>query len=155
MKTTIVNTLILILIFNLIMIIFPEGKTQKFCRISIKILIMIFILDNIFLSGSLNLNLLKISDVPAYQREVNVSNISPEIINSINEANFQGEDLVSKIVLSFSDDMEIHAIVYLKESIGNDGSNNLKSNIAEIFQLSSDNISFINGGLYEWFYENA
>src|SRR5690554_5137378 len=99
MKTTIVNTLILILIFNLIMIIFPEGKTQKFCRISIKILIMIFILDNIFLSGSLNLNLLKTSDVPAYQREVNVSSISPEIIDSINAANFQGEEVVSNITL--------------------------------------------------------
>lgn len=149
MKIAIVNTLILILIFNLIMIIFPEGKTQKFCRISIKILIMIFILDNIFLSGSLNVNLLKATNVPAYQREVNVSNISPEIINSINEENFQGQEIVSKIVLSFTDDMEIHAIVSLTGSIGSDGSNNLKSNIAEIFQLSLDNISFRKVELYE------
>ncbi|MDD4089581.1 MAG: hypothetical protein PHP29_07820, partial [Tissierellia bacterium] len=62
MKTTIVNTLILILIFNLIMIIFPEGKTQKFCRISIKLLIIIFILDNIFLNGRMNVSLPVIAD---------------------------------------------------------------------------------------------
>ena len=147
MKTTIVNTLILILIFNLIMIIFPEGKTQKFCRISIKLLIMIFILDNIFLSGSLNINLSKAADVPVYQREVSVN--SPEIINSINEEIFRGEDVVSNITLSFTEDMEIRAKVNLRRLPENDESNKMKENIAEIFQLNSDNIDFINGGLYE------
>ncbi len=149
MKTTIVNTLILILIFNLIMIIFPEGKTQKFCRISIKILIMIFILDNIFLSGSLNLNLLRTLDVPAYEREVNVSSISTDIIDSINAANFQEEEVVSNITLSFTKEMEISAVVSLRRMLGKDDQRKLKTNIAEMFQLSSDNINFINGGLYE------
>ncbi len=147
MKTTIVNTLILILIFNLIMIIFPEGKTQKFCRISIKLLIMIFILDNIFLSGSLNINLLKAADVPVYQREIKVN--SPEVIDSINETNFPGEEVVSNITLSFNEDMEISARVNLRRLPANDEINKLKENIAEIFQLNSDNIDFINGGLYE------
>lgn len=147
MKTTIVNTLILILIFNLIMIIFPEGKTQKFCRISIKLLIMIFILDNIFLSGSLNINLLKAADVPVYQREISVN--SPEIINSINKEIFGGEEVVSNITLSFTEDMEISAKVNLRRLPENDEFNKMKENIAEIFQLNSDNIDFINGGLYE------
>ncbi len=149
MKTTIVNTLVLILIFNLIMIIFPEGKTQKFCRISIKLLIMIFILDNIFLSGRLNMSLFKISDIPAYQREVNVSSISPEIIDSINKENFQDQEVVTSMALSFNEDMEMTAKVYLNRILGNDEINNLKANIAEIFQLKSDNIEFKNGGLYE------
>ena len=147
MKTTIVNTLILILIFNLIMIIFPEGKTQKFCRISIKLLIMIFILDNIFLSGSMNINLLKAADVPVYQREIRVN--SPEVIDSINKTNFPGEEVVSNITLSFNEDMEISARVNLRRLPANDEINKLKENIAEIFQLNSDNIDFINGGLYE------
>ena len=147
MKTTIVNTLILILIFNLIMIIFPEGKTQKFCRISIKLLIIIFILDNIFLSGSMNVKLPITTDVPAFQREVNVKSISPEIIEAINEENFQ-EEVVSNITLRFTEDMQISAIVYLRKMIGNDELDKLKSNIAEIFQLNSDNID-INGGAYE------
>ena len=147
MKTTIVNTLILILIFNLIMIIFPEGKTQKFCRISIKLLIIIFILDNIFLSGSMNVKLPITTDVPVFQREVNVKSISPEIIEAINEKNFQ-EEVVSNITLRFTEDMQISAIVYLRKMIGNDELDKLKSNIAEIFQLNSDNID-INGGAYE------
>jgi len=149
MKTTIVNTLILILIFNLIMIIFPEGKTQKFCRISIKLLIIIFILDNIFLNGRMNVSLPVIADAPAYQREVNVKSISPEIIDTINKENFQEEEeVVSNITLSFTEDMEITAIVYLRKMIGNEELDKLKSNIAEIFQLNSDNID-INGGAYE------
>jgi hypothetical protein len=129
------------------MIIFPEGKTQKFCRISIKLLIMIFILDNIFLSGSLNINLLKAADVPVYQREIKVN--SPEVIDSINETNFPGEEVVSNITLSFNEDMEISARVNLRRLPANDEINKLKENIAEIFQLNSDNIDFINGGLYE------
>lgn len=148
MKTTIVNTLILILIFNLIMIIFPEGKTQKFCRISIKLLIIIFILDNIFLNGRMNVSLPVIADAPAYQREVNVKSISPEIIDTINKENFQGEEVVSNITLSFTEDMEITAAVGLRKMIGNEELDKLKLNIAEIFQLNSDNID-INGGAYE------
>jgi len=147
MKTTIVNTLILILIFNLIMIIFPEGKTQKFCRISIKLLIIIFILDNIFLSGSMNVKLPITTDVPVFQREVYVKSISPEIIEAINEEDFQ-EEVVSNITLRFTEDMQISAIVYLRKMIGNDELDKLKSNIAEIFQLNLDNID-INGGAYE------
>ncbi len=148
MKTTIVNTLILILIFNLIMIIFPEGKTQKFCRISIKLLIIIFILDNIFLNGRMNVSLPVIADATAYQREVNVKSISPEIIDTINKENFQGEEVVSNITLSFTEDMEITAAVGLRKMIGNEELDKLKLNIAEIFQLNSDNID-INGGVYE------
>ena len=148
MKTTIVNTLVLILIFNLIMIIFPEGKTQKFCRISIKLLIIIFVIDNIFLNGSMNANFQGTADVPAYQREVSISGISPEIIDTMNKENFQGEEVISTIILKFTEDMEISAIVYVRKMIGNDESNKLKSNIAEIFQLDSDNIE-INGGTYE------
>ena len=104
-------------------------------------------MDNIFLSGSLNINLLKAADVPVYQREVSVN--SPEIINSINEEIFRGEDVVSNITLSFTEDMEIRAKVNLRRLPENDESNKMKENIAEIFQLNSDNIDFINGGLYE------
>lgn len=149
MKTTLVNTLVLILIFNLIMIVFPEGKTQKFCRISIKILIMIFILDNIFLSGSLNLNLLKAEPAPAYEREVNVKSISPQILASINASHFQDEEVVSNISLTFSSSMEMTARVYLTRMLDDDALNKLKINLAEIFQLDPDKVSFINGGLYE------
>lgn len=146
MKTTIVNTIVLILIFNLIMIVFPEGKTQKFCRISIKLLIMIFILDNIFLNGSLNVNILGDRKIPAYEREINLN--SPEIIAYINREVFRGEEVVSDIILGFTEDMEVSASVYLSRMVGNDENKDLKTKIGEIFRVKTDNIH-INGGKYE------
>ena len=147
MKIVIVNTLVLILIFNLIMIIFPEGKTQKFCRISVKILIIVYILDNIFLSGSISLTAFQSREAPTYEREVSVRAINPQIIDSINQM-FEGEEVVNNITLSFSDDMEVHGVVLLRKIPGNDELIKLKEKIAEIFQLK-DNIDFIYGGLYE------
>lgn len=149
MKTAIVNTLVLILIFNLIMIIFPEGKTQKFCRISIKLLIMIFILDNVFLSGNLDINPFKTTEAPVYQREVNVKNISPQLIDSINQTNFQGEEVVSDMIISLTENMEMSLRVNLLRMVENDELNKLKINLAEIFQLKSDNIEIREVSLYE------
>lgn len=142
MKNIIVNILILILMFNIIMIIFPEGKTQKFCRITIKIFIMIYILDNIFLNGSIELNMLH--DIPSinssYEREVSVSNIDQNFIDSINVAQFEGDDVVKNITLNFTEDMNIKAVVTLNKLLSMDEVNKLKTHIAEIFQISSDNI---------------
>ncbi|HOW22033.1 MAG TPA: hypothetical protein PLV23_00235 [Sedimentibacter sp.] len=146
MKETIVNTIVLILIFNLIMIVFPDGKTQKFCRISIKLLIMIFILDNIFLKGSLNVNFLESTEAPAYEREVNLN--SPEIIDFLNKEIFGGEELVSDIILSFNKEMEVSASIYIRRMLGNDETHMLKASLAEILQVKRDNIQ-INGGKYE------
>ncbi|HOA19328.1 MAG TPA: hypothetical protein PK516_01470 [Sedimentibacter sp.] len=95
----------------------------------------------------MNVKLPVTTEVPAFQREVNVKSISPEIIESINKENFQGE-VVSNIILRFQEDMQISAIVNLRKMIGKDELDRLKSNIAEIFQLSSDKIE-INGGAYE------
>ncbi|HHY99950.1 MAG TPA: hypothetical protein GYA03_02525 [Tissierellia bacterium] len=146
MKETIVNTIVLILIFNLIMIVFPDGKTQKFCRISIKLLIMIFILDNIFLKGSLNVNFLESTEAPAYEREVNLN--SPEIIGFLNKEIFRGEEVVSDIILSFNKEMEVSASIYIRRMLGNDETHMLKASLAEILQVKRDNIQ-INGGKYE------
>ncbi len=77
-----------------------------------------------------------------------MKSISPEIIDTINKENFQGEEVVSNITLSFTEDMEITAAVGLRKMIGNEELDKLKLNIAEIFQLNSDNID-INGGVYE------
>lgn len=124
------------------MIIFPEGKTQKFCRITIKIFIMIYILDNIFLNGSIDLNML--NDIPSidssYEREVSVSNIDQNFIDSINVAQFEGDDVVKNITLNFTEDMNIKAVVTLNKLLSMDEINKLKTYIAEIFKISSDNI---------------
>ena len=143
MKDIIVNTLILILMFNIIMIIFPEGKTQKFCRITIKIFIMIYILDNVFLNGSIDFN--SIVDIPAndlsYEREVSVSNIDRDFIDSINENLFEGSAVVKNITLNFTENMDVKAVVELNKLFNMDEIDTLKTNLAEMLNIGSDDIS--------------
>ena len=142
MKNTIINILILILMFNIIMIIFPEGKTQKFCRISIKIFIMIYILDNILLNGSIDISI--IDNMPSnssyYEREVSIQTVDQKFIDSLNKDNYQGEKVIKNISLSFTENMDIKAVVTLNKLLSIDEANKLKKDIAEIFQISSDNI---------------
>ena len=142
MKSIIVNILILILMFNIIMIIFPEGKTQKFCRITIKIFIMIYILDNIFLNGSIDLKML--GDIPSidssYEREVSIGGIDRNFIELINVNLFDGEDVVKNITLNFTENMDVKAVVSLNKFISNEEVVRLKAHISEICKVSSDNV---------------
>ncbi len=142
MKSIIVNILILILMFNIIMIIFPEGKTQKFCRITIKIFIMIYILDNIFLNGSIDLKVL--GDIPSidssYEREVSIGSIDRNFIELINVNLFDGEDVVKNITLNFTENMDVKAMVSLNKFISNEEVVRLKAHISEICKVSSDNV---------------
>jgi hypothetical protein len=107
---------------------------------------MIFILDNIFLKGSLNVNFLESTEAPAYEREVNLN--SPEIIDFLNKEIFGGEEVVSDIILSFNKEMEVSASIYIRRMLGNDETHMLKASLAEILQVKRDNIQ-INGGKYE------
>ncbi|WP_312698897.1 hypothetical protein [Sedimentibacter sp.] len=142
MKNTIINIIILILMFNIIMIIFPEGKTQKFCRIAIKIFIMIYILDNIFFNGSININIF--DDLPSlessYEREMTLSSIDEDLIKSINKNYFEGDDVVKSISLSFTEDMDIKAEITLNKLLSFDEASVLKTNIADILDIESENI---------------
>lgn len=142
MKNIIVNILLLILMFNIIMVIFPEGKTQKFCRITIKIFIMIYILDNIFLSGGMDFKLLE--EIPSidssYEREVSVNSVDQDFINSINKNEFEGDDVVKNITLKFTDALEFNVFVELNKLLSMDEKGNLKTRVAEIFQISSDKV---------------
>ena len=142
MKDIIVNILLLILMFNIIMVIFPEGKTQKFCRITIKIFIMIYILDNIFLSKGMDFKMFE--EIPtidsSYEREVSINNVDQNFIDSINENEFEGDDVVKNITLKFTDDMEFNAVVELNKLLSMDEKSNLKTRVAEIFQISFDKV---------------
>lgn len=144
MKNIIINTLILILMFNIVMIIFPEGKTQRFCRVAIKIFIMIYIIDNIFLNGRVDLSLLNdaVFTDPnyEYEREVNIGSTDKDFIDSINEDMFEGDDVIKDITLKFTGDMNVKATVTLNKMLSADELNKLKEDIAEILQVSPDNI---------------
>lgn len=143
MKNTIINILILVLIFNIMMIVFPEGKTQKYCRLIIKIYMIIYIFNNLFFE-----NITLIEDfmlyVPehniGYEREIIIKNVNKEFIDSINEANFEHEDVVKDIVLNFTDDMNIKALVTVNKYLNSHETNKLKLDIAAAFNISESDV---------------
>ncbi len=143
MKNTIINILIFILMFNLIMIIFPEGKTQKYCKLTIKIFIIIYIINNIFFKGSIMFDEF-LNSMPentyTYEREINIKNVDENFVNSINNNIFEGEDVIKNIVINFTDDLNLKAIITLNKFLDTEEVNNLKSDIAEIFKINTDDI---------------
>lgn len=143
MKNTIINILIFILMFNLMMIIFPEGKTQKYCKLTIKIFIIIYIINNIFFKGSIMFDEF-MNNIPettcAYEREINIQNIDREFIDSINNNYFEGKDVINDIVINFTDDLNIKAIVTLNNFIDSNETTQIKSKVAEIFKIGTENI---------------
>lgn len=125
------------------MIIFPEGKTQKYCKLTIKIFIIIYIINNIFFKGSIMFDEF-MNNIPestyTYEREINIQNIDREFIEKINNDSFKGEDVIKDITINFTDDLNIKAIITLNIFLDNEKMNNLKSDIARIFKISSDDI---------------
>jgi hypothetical protein len=103
---------------------------------------MIYILDNIFLNGSIDLKLLDdmALNEPSYEREVSISSIDENFIDSINETHFEGDDVVKNIDLNFTENMNFNVEVTLNKLLSSDEINRLKTEVAEIFQVSSDNI---------------
>lgn len=148
MKNTLINILILILVFNLIMIIFPDGKTQKFSRNTIKIFIMIYILDNIFLNGSINTKLLYSSSglTTGYERSINIKSLDNGFIDELNSDKFNGEDVIDGITLNFDQDMNIKAKIYIKESINLGKREEVLKYLSDVLKVSSDNIELLTGG---------
>ncbi len=143
MKNTIVNIIIFILIFNVMMIVFPEGKTQKYCRLIIKIYIIIYVINNLFFSKIYMLDSL-IEDIPqfdtGYEREINVKNVNKEYIDSINEANFGDEEVIRDIIIIFTDDMNIKAKVTVNKYLNTEQISKLKVDISTAFNIGTDNI---------------
>lgn len=143
MKNTIVNILIFTLIFNVMMIVFPEGKTQKYCRFIIKIFIIIYVINNIFFRGSIALDEFlntEKQDVFQYQRELTIKSADREIIDSLNEKNYGKEEVIRDIVLSFTDTMDIKAVVKLNKYLSYEEINRLKISVSEIFNIEKENI---------------
>jgi len=112
---------------------------------------MIYILDNIFLNGSIDVDILE--NIPtyssSYEREVSIKSVDRDFIDSLNKNNYQGEEVIKNIELSFTESMNIKAKVTLNKLLSSDEVDELKKDIAEIFQISSDNIDIISGGINE------
>ncbi len=143
MKNTIINILIFILVFNIMMIIFPEGKTQKYCKLIIKIFIIIYIINNIFFKGIFVLDDI-VNSIPkedySYQREINIKNVNKEFIDLFNKNNYEEEEVIKDIVLNFTDDMNIKAVVTINKYLSYEEITKLKATLAEIFKINTQNI---------------
>lgn len=143
MKNTIINILIFILMFNIIMIIFPDGKTQRFTKLTVKIFIMIYIIDNIFLSSNIKFDSF-LNDIPeqniSYEREINLESINNEYIDMINNDIYNGEDVVKNIVLNFDENLNINAVVTLNKVLDISDTDELKNELASIFDISAESI---------------
>lgn len=143
MKNIIINILIFILIFNVMMIIFPEGKTQKYCKLIVKIYIIIYIINNIFFKGIIVIDDF-MNNIPednsSYERQINIKNVDREFIDLINKNNFNKEEVIKDIVLNFTEDMNIKAKVTLNKFLNDDEINKLKIDIAKTFNISEYNI---------------
>ena len=125
------------------MIIFPEAKTQKYCKLTIKILIIIYIIDNVLFKGIVGIdNFLENlpEETHIYEREINIKSFNQEFIDLINENNFNKEEVIVDIVLNFTEDMNIKAVVKVNKLYSVDEQNNIKTILAEILKISENNI---------------
>lgn len=125
------------------MIIFPEGKTQKYCKLIVKIYIIIYIINNIFFKGIIVIDDF-MNNIPednsSYERQINIKNVDREFIDLINKNNFNKEEVIKDIVLNFTEDMNIKAKVTLNIFLNDDEINKLKIDIAKTFNISEYNI---------------
>ncbi len=125
------------------MIIFPDGKTQRFTKLTVKIFIMIYIINNIFLSSNIKFDSF-LNDIPeqniSYEREINLESINNEYIDMINNDIYNGEDVVKNIVLNFDENLNINAVVTLNKVLDISDTDELKNELASIFDISAESI---------------
>ena len=145
MKQIIINILIFILFFNLIMIIFPEGKTQKYCKLVIKLFLFIYIINSVVLRGAISLdNFLDFSfttkNSSQYQREIDLVESKMEFIKLINDDLYNGEEVIKNIKIVFTNEMELTVTVFLNCSLNLEEQESLKINISNIFNINSENV---------------
>jgi len=145
MREAIINILIFILFINLIMIIFPEGKTQKYCKLIIKLFLFIYIFNSIVLRGTISLDKFldfsfKGIEPSSYEREISLVESEKGFITLINKDLYKGEEVIKNIKIIFTNEMELTVTVYLNHSLDLEEQESLKINISNIFNINSENV---------------
>lgn len=149
MNEIIINILIFVLFINLVMIIFPEGKTGKYCRIVIKLFLFIYIFNSLVLKAAISLNDFFDFDFKNtesslsndnYKREIKISESEQSFLALINEELFEGEEVIREIILIFDEEMVLTVVVYINKSIDSNEEDSLKASISDIFKVNSENI---------------
>lgn len=149
MREIIINILIFVLFINLVMIIFPEGKTGKYCRIVIKLFLFIYIFNSLVLKAAISLddffdfdfnNTENQSSNENYKREIKLSESEKSFIALVNQDLFEGEEVIKDIILIFAEEMELTVKVYINKTLDLNEQDNLKANISNIFKVNSENV---------------
>lgn len=145
MREAIINILIFILFINLVMIIFPEGKTQKYCKLVIKLFLFIYIINSVVLKGTISLDkFLDFSfnsiESSSYEREISLVESEKEFITLINNDLYKGEEVIKNIKIAFTNEMELTVTVYLNKPLDIAAQENLKINISDIFNINNENV---------------
>lgn len=145
MKEALLNILIFIMFFNLIVIVFPEGKTQKYCKLVIKLFLFIYIFNIVLLKGSISLDNLLDIDLPAYnstkyKREVNFLETHENFIRSINRDIFDDKEVIKNIIVKFTNDMKLDMKVYIYDYLTYEERELLLKSVSKIFNTDVENI---------------
>lgn len=131
------------------MIIFPEGKTGKYCKIVIKIFLFIYIFNNLVLKAAISLDdFLDFSfnsmesqeSFREYEREIKLSESDKDFIASINENLYMGEEVIRDISILFASEMKLTVKVYINRALDMVEQESLKVNISNIFNVDSENV---------------
>lgn len=145
MKEALLNILIFIMFFNLIVIVFPEGKTQKYCKLVIKLFLFIYIFNIVLLKGSISLDNLLDIDFPVYnntkyQREVNFLETHANFIRSINRDVFDDKEVIKNIIVKFTNDMKLDLTIYIHDYLTFEERELLLKSVSKIFNTEIKNI---------------
>jgi hypothetical protein len=131
------------------MIIFPEGKTGKYCRIVIKLFLFIYIFNSLVLKAAISLDDFFDFDFSNtenqvsnenYQREIKLSESEESFIALINENLYEGEGVIKDIILIFAEEMKLTVKVYINKSLDIDEQDDLKASISDIFNVNRENV---------------
>lgn len=146
MKEIIINILILIICVNLIILIFPEGKTQKYCKLVIRIYIVVYLFSSIIKSFDFNINEILDSkefntDMTEFERNLNIDINDKEIIDLIESKAFNNKVNVLEVIANYDNDFKI--TIKINKRLDKDELSYGVNEAANILEINSKNINIL------------
>lgn len=151
MKIIIINILILIICLNFIILIFPDGKTQRYCKLLIRIYIMAYILSSLVRIENINLNDFFNNDYfkynqneVDYERSIDIGTIyDEEIVKTIKTKAFNNKVNIIDILAYYDNELKVKIIINKK--LSKDEISYSINEIAKLFEININNINIIYG----------
>lgn len=146
MKEIIVNVLILIICVNLIILIFPEGKTQKYCKLVIRIYIVVYLFSSVVKSFDFNIdNFMNVNDFDyntiEIERNLNININDKKIIDLIESKAFDNNVDVLEVIAKYDNDFKI--TIKINKRMNKDELNIAIKEAAKILEVESKNVNIL------------